>query len=90
MTVNAGASGTVVLRNPYVTGLGGFDGITFLAGASLAVDSVTATGFTGNGLEATATDADLFVHDSRFRDNDRSPTGTATASCSSTRARTSR
>lgn len=69
VTVNAGASDAVVLRNLYLTGLGGFNGINYLAGASLAVDSVTATGFAGNGLEATAADGDLFVRDSTFRDN---------------------
>ena len=72
ISVNAGATDRVVLRNLYVTGLGGLKGIDFLAGASLAVDSVTVTGFTANGLEATATDADLFVHGGVFRDNDQS------------------
>jgi len=69
ITVNAGASDSVVLRNLYVTGLGGLTGIDFLGGDSLAVDSVTVTGFSSNGLEATATGADLFVHDGTFRDN---------------------
>jgi Right handed beta helix region len=69
VTVDAGASDSVVLRNLYVTGLGGLKGIDFLGGASLAVESVTVTGFTTNGLEATAADASLFVRDSTFRDN---------------------
>jgi parallel beta helix pectate lyase-like protein len=67
ITVDAGAADAVVLRNLYVTGLGGFNGIGFLGGASLSVDSVTVTGFAGSGLEATATDGELFVRDSTFR-----------------------
>ena len=69
ITVNAGAADSIVLRNLYVTGLGGLTGIDFLAGAKLALDSVTVTGFSSNGLEATATGADLFVHDRTFRGN---------------------
>jgi hypothetical protein len=69
ITIGAGVTDTVVLRNLYVTGLGGGTGISFEAGGTLLVQSVVATGFISSGLHATATDATLLVRDSAFPRN---------------------
>jgi len=69
IAVNAGASDTVVLRNLYLSGLGGGTGILFQAGGSLQVESVVASGFSSRGLFATATGGNLVVRDSVFRNN---------------------
>jgi nitrous oxidase accessory protein NosD len=69
VTVDAGASDTVVLRNLYVTGLGGDAGIFFVAGRALRVQDVVATGFGSYGLDAIAPGANLFVGGSSFHDN---------------------
>jgi len=69
ITVNVGANDTVVLRNLYVTGLGGLTGIFFQGGGRLFVESVVASGLSNRGLEATAPNAELFVRDSVFRSN---------------------
>jgi hypothetical protein len=66
VTVNAGGSDTVVLRNLYLTGLGAEAGVVFDAGGSLHLESVVATGF-ATGLFAPADTAALFVVDSQFR-----------------------
>lgn len=50
--INAGASDKIVLRNLSINGAGnGTNGIRFLAGQSLTVDSCTISGFTGRGIE---------------------------------------
>ena len=69
ITVNIAAADTVVLRNLYVTGLGGDRGILFQAGGRLFVESVVASGFAQRGLYATADNGELFVRDSVFRNN---------------------
>ena len=69
VTVNVGSSDTVVLRNLYLTGLGGVSGISFDAGGSLHADSVVASGFSTAGLAASAAGGELFVSDSIFRHN---------------------
>jgi nitrous oxidase accessory protein NosD len=69
ITVNVGGPDTVVLRNLYVTGLGGDTGIFFQAGGRLFVESVVASGFAQRGLDATAAGGALFVRDSIFRSN---------------------
>jgi len=69
ITVNVGASDTVVLRNLYLTGLGGDNGIFFQGGGRLFVESVVVSGFDAEGLEATATGGELFVRGSVFRSN---------------------
>ena len=73
ITINAGASDIVVLRNLYVTGLGGAIGIRHNTGAALYVESVTASGFTSRGLRvqvAPGATTKLVVRDSVFRQND--------------------
>jgi len=69
ITVAIDAPDTVVLRNLYLTGLGGDTGILFQTGGRLFVDSVVASGFGLKGLDATADNGSLFVHDSVFRNN---------------------
>jgi len=69
ITVNVSGPDTVVLRNLYLTGLGGDDGIFFQGGGRLFVESVVVSGFTQRGLYANASGAALFVRDSVFRSN---------------------
>jgi copper-binding protein NosD len=45
--VNAGVDDTVVLRNLYLNGLGGENGIVYNSGYALMLEQITATGFTG-------------------------------------------
>jgi len=70
ITVNIGTTDTVVLRNLYLTGLGGDTGIFFPAGGRLFVDSIVASGFAQRALTAAANGGELFVRDSLFRNND--------------------
>ena len=65
---SGGAFDTVVLRNLYVTGLGGQDGIFHQTG-TLHVESCVVTGFTGVGLMSNAWNNTLVVTGSRFRHN---------------------
>jgi hypothetical protein len=69
--VQAGGSDAVVLRNLFLTGVGGRHGIFFETGASLDLEFITATGFAGRGLRMTAVNAasSLVVRDSVFRGN---------------------
>jgi|RhiMethySRZTD1v2_1073278.scaffolds.fasta_scaffold63386_3 parallel beta helix pectate lyase-like protein len=69
--VHAGASDAVVLRNLFLTGVGGRHGIFFETGGSLDVEFVTATGFAGRGVRMTAVNAasSLVVRDCVFRAN---------------------
>jgi hypothetical protein len=69
--VNAGASDVVVLRNLDINGAGnGLNGIRFLAGGALYVESCTIYGFTGKGIDARPTTASqLFVTDTIIRNN---------------------
>jgi parallel beta helix pectate lyase-like protein len=68
--VNAAPSDAVVLRNLYVTGLGGIIGIWYRGGGHLYVEGVTSSGFTfPGGLYANAANGTLVVRDSVFRDN---------------------
>jgi len=69
ITVNVSTGDNVVLRNLYVTGLGGDNGILFQGGGRLFVESVVVTGFTFEGLWAQAAGAQLLVRDSVFRSN---------------------
>ena len=69
ITVNVAGPDTVVLRNLYLTGLGGDDGIFFQSGGRLFVESVVASGFGLRGLYANADGGALFVRDSVFRSN---------------------
>jgi hypothetical protein len=69
--VHAGASDAVVLRNLFLTGVGGRHGIFFETGGSLDLEFVTATGFAGRGVRMTAVNAasSLVVRDCVFRAN---------------------
>lgn len=57
ITVNAGATDTVVLRNLSINGIGsGISGVNFVAGKSLVVEHCAITGFTFRGISvATST-----------------------------------
>lgn len=67
--VNAGANDRIVLRNISIEGVGtGLNGIRFLAGGSLHVESCTINGFTTRGIDAQPTvAAKLFVSDTVIR-----------------------
>jgi hypothetical protein len=67
--VSAPGGAVVILRNLYLTGIGGETGIDFESGAALHVEGVTAAGFNGDGLDSFASDASLTVRDSNFRGN---------------------
>jgi Right handed beta helix region len=69
--VRAGASDAVVLRNLFLTGVGGRHGIFFETGGCLDLELITATGFAGRGLRMTAVNAtaSLVVRDCVFRAN---------------------
>jgi hypothetical protein len=69
--IRAGGSDAVVLRNLFLTGVGGRHGIFFETGGSLDLELITATGFAGRGLRMTAVNAasSLVVRDSVFRAN---------------------
>src|SRR6185437_8509901 len=56
IVVQAGPSDTVILRNLRINGIGtGINGIRFLAGKALSVESCDIFGFTTNGIDiATA------------------------------------
>lgn len=71
ITVSAGASDVVVLRNLFITGLGGDNGIRVFSGGSVHVESVTVSGFTNRGIRTTAeiSPVTLIVRNSVFRHN---------------------
>jgi hypothetical protein len=69
--VRAGGSDAIVLRNLFLTGVGGRHGIFFETGGSLDLEFIAVTGFAGRGLRMTAVNAaaSLVVRDSVFRAN---------------------
>ena len=67
--VSAGESDVVILRNMYITGIGGETGIDFESGAALHVEGVVVAGFEGDGLDAFADGSSLFIRNSLFRGN---------------------
>jgi len=71
ITVSAGASDVVVLRNLYITGLGGDNGIRVFSGGNVHVESLTVSGFTNRGIRTTAeiSPVRLIIRDSVFRHN---------------------
>ena len=71
VTVSAGDADVVVLRNLYITGLGGDNGIRVFTGGSVHVESVTVSGFTNRGIRVTAevSPVTLIVRNSVFRHN---------------------
>ena len=68
INIFGGAFDTVTLRNLYVTGLGGQDGIFHQTG-TLHVESCVVTGFSQAGLMSNAWNNTLVVTGSRFRHN---------------------
>jgi len=68
INIFGGAFDTVTLRNLYVTGLGGQDGIFHQTG-TLNVESCVVTGFSSAGLVSNAWNNTLVVTGSRFRGN---------------------
>jgi hypothetical protein len=71
IVVNAGPADTVVLHGLDLEGLGtGLDGVKFLAGGALHVESCAINGFTQAGIEFAPTAASrLFVKDTVVRNN---------------------
>ena len=56
ITINAGATDVVTIRNLSINGVGtGLDGIRFTSGKALNIDNVKIFGFTGDGIEANKT-----------------------------------
>jgi hypothetical protein len=68
IVVQAGPSDVVILRNLRINGIGtGINGIRFLAGAALVVDTCDIFGFTVNGVDvARAATGTVLVRDSTF------------------------
>lgn len=68
LAVNAGVNDVVTIKNLTLTGIGGVNGIQFVAGNQLTIESVTISGFTGNGLDVelgkNGQGGKLFVKDS--------------------------
>lgn len=69
--VNAGVNDKIILRNLSINGAGtGINGIRFLAGRSLRVESCTIYGFTNHGIDvvhtSTTTPGELTVVDTSF------------------------
>jgi len=66
--INAGVNDNVVIRNISINGIGtGINGIRFLAGKSLTVDSCTISGFTTRGIDMTVgPTTKLFVRHTRI------------------------
>jgi hypothetical protein len=66
--VNAGANDKVVLRNISINGIGnGLNGIRYLAGGQVSVESCSISGFTGAGIEVNKTaSGNLYVKDTNI------------------------
>lgn len=67
ITINAGASDVVQLRNFSIHGRGATNGITYSTGAQLLIENVQINGFTSSCIEAVVTNsgtADMVVKDS--------------------------
>jgi hypothetical protein len=75
ITVNAGPTDVVTLRNLRINGIegtgnGGIDGIHYAAGAALHVENCYIFGFTGNGINVvTSATSALFVNDTFLTNN---------------------
>jgi hypothetical protein len=68
--VNAGVNDVVLLRNLSLIGIGGTNGIYFVAGSELHVDNLTISGFNGQGiLFQPSNDAALFVANTVIKNN---------------------
>jgi hypothetical protein len=75
ITVNAGPTDVVTLRNLRINGIegtgnGGIDGIHYAAGGALHVENCYIFGFTGNGINVvTSATSALFVNDTFLTNN---------------------
>jgi len=70
IVVQAGPSDTVILRNPRINGIGtGINGIRFLAGKALSVESCDIFGFTTNGIDIATAGGKVFVTDTVINNN---------------------
>lgn len=69
VTVNAGASDTVVLRGLSINGQGGATGVNVLQAARVRVESCTISGLSGSGIVHAAGAAEVIALDSVVRDN---------------------
>ena len=68
ITVNAGPSDVVVLRNLYLNAQGGEIGIAYYAARALQVENLVINGFTNEGILMSLTNpADLYVADTIIR-----------------------
>ncbi|RNF82658.1 right-handed parallel beta-helix repeat-containing protein [Montanilutibacter psychrotolerans] len=78
ITVNAGATDVVVIRNLMIDGAKtGINGIRFLAGGSLHVENVEIMGFTNRGIDFTPSgNSQLFVTNSDVHNNVSAASGT--------------
>lgn len=68
VSVNAGGTDVVWIRNLYLNSQGASHGINMTGGAALHVQNVVASGFASEGLNVN-TAAEIFVADSVFRNN---------------------
>lgn len=75
--VNAATNDVVTLRNLSINGIGtGLNGVRFLAGGALHLESVTIFGFAQLGVDVQpATGARIFVRDCEFRENNNPTNG---------------
>ena len=81
ITVSAGASDVVVLRNLYLNAQGGTYGVQYQAAAALHVEHLVINGFTARGINMDLTTAaDLYVADTVVRNNGASGIYVASAS----------
>ena len=55
VTINAGATDVVVLRNLYINSQGGVNGITLTSAAALHIEHCVVSGFSGDGIHLTPT-----------------------------------
>ena len=70
ITVNAGPSDVVVLRNLYLNAQGADYGVLYQAAAALHIENLVINGFTARGIFMDlATAADLYVADTIIRNN---------------------
>lgn len=68
ITVNVGASDTVILRNLQLNGQGGSYGVNYEAGGTLHLENLSVTGFTSHGINVVLSSAaELHVVDTVVR-----------------------
>jgi Right handed beta helix region len=71
ITIAAGATDTVTLRNLGVTGVPGLKGIVFLTGKSLVIEDCVIFGFAPRGIsiEPTTNNSQVFIHNTTVNRN---------------------